>query len=195
MYPSPKDERELISLWKNGDERAFDTLFNRHFAKLHQFARRHTNDPERAEELAMDTLFKIWQQKDTLHQDVSSLSPLLFRILQCAIVDEYRKRKLEISPIDKLIAEPCATEQADDSILTNQLRALYQDGLGKLSYKQKLVFEMRNDGEMSYKDIAHQLELSTKTVDRHLTDAVSTIRKHVSKFLTFGMITLSYFFL
>lgn len=192
MLSEPKSEYELIASWKDGNEKSFDVLFSLHFAKLHQFALRHTNDIELSEEMAMDTMLKVWQQKNALHKGAVSLAPLLFRILQLSLVDRYRKRKLEMADIQKLKAEPQSTEGADSRLLTSQLRALYQEGLDSLSPKQKLVFQMRNERDMSYKEIAGELQLSIKTVDRHLSDAIISIRKHVSKFLTIGITALVY---
>jgi RNA polymerase sigma-70 factor (ECF subfamily) len=192
MFPSSKDEHKLIASWKNGDEKAFDKLFSLHFAKIHQFALRHTGERELSEELAMDTMLKVWRQKDTVHSDVISLAPLLFRILQVSIVDHYRKRKLEITGIEELTIEPQSTEEADSRLLTSQLNTLYKNGLDQLTPRQKLVFEMRNQREMSYSQIAGELDLSAKTVDRHLSDAVISIRKHVSKFLPIGISTVIY---
>lgn len=183
-------ENELLEKWRNGDEKSFDALFSLHFAKLHQFALRHTNHTGLAEELVMDAMLKVWQQKGTLHHDAASLAPLLFCILQASIVDNYRKKKLELVDLEALHEEPENPERADSRLLTSQLRVLYQEGMETLSPKQKLVFEMRNDREMSYREIAGELELSTKTVDRHLSDAIHSIRQHVSKFLTIGITVL-----
>lgn len=195
MLSDPKSEYELIASWRNGDERSFDKLFSLHFARLHQFALRHTNNAELSEELAMDTMLRVWQQKDALHEKAESLAPLLFRIIQFSIVDQYRKRKLEISDIQELTEEPRSEDRADSKLLTSQLRILYKGGLDSLSPKQKLVFEMRNERDMSYKEIAGELQLSTKTVDRHLSDAIISIRKHVSKFLSIGITTVVYYLL
>ncbi|NQX38535.1 RNA polymerase sigma factor, sigma-70 family [Pedobacter steynii] len=189
MFAKQKDENELIARWRNGDEKSFDALFSLHFGKLHQFALRHTNDTGLAEELAMDTMLKVWQQKKQLYQDTMSLGPLLFRILQVSLIDHYRKRKLETIDLEALIVEPQSTENADGRLLANQLQTLYRAGMDSLSPRQKLVFEMRSEREMSYREIAGELELSTKTVDRHLSDAVISIRKHVSKSLTIAGIT------
>lgn len=183
-------ENELLKRWKNGDEKSFDTLFSLHFAKLHQFALRHTNDTGTAEELAMDAMLKVWQQKETLYDNVLSLAPLLFHILQLSLIDHYRKKKLELIDLEELREVPQSTQSADSMLLTSQLRVLYDEGLERLSPKQKLVFEMRNNRAMSYREIAAELALSTKTVDRHLSDAVTAIRKHVSKFLTIGIGTI-----
>lgn len=187
MFAKPKDEFELIARWKNGDEKSFDALFALHFAKLHQFALRHTHDTGLAEELTMDAMLKVWQQKNSLYEDALSIAPLLFRVLQLSLIDNYRKRKLETIALEQLHVEPQAAENADGRLLTNQLHTLYRAGMDSLSPRQKLVFEMRSERDMSYREIAGELDLSTKTVDRHLSDAVNSIRKHVSKSLSIGI--------
>lgn len=190
MFAKPKDEFELIGRWKNGDEKSFDALFALHFAKLHQFAIRHTHDSGLAEELAMDAMLKVWQQKNSLYEDTRSIAPLLFRILQLSLIDHYRKRKLETIGLEQLCVEPQGTEHADGRLLANQLQTLYRAGMDSLSPRQKLVFEMRSERDMSYREIAGELDLSTKTVDRHLSDAVISIRKHVSKSLSIWITSL-----
>lgn len=187
MFAKPKNEFDLIARWKNGDEKSFDALFALHFAKLHQFALRHTDDTGLAEELAMDAMLKVWQQKNSLYEDARSIAPLLFRILQLSLIDHYRKRKLETIALEQLSVEPQGTENADGRLLANQLQTLYRAGMDSLSPRQKLVFEMRSERDMSYLEIAGELDLSTKTVDRHLSDAVISIRKHISKSLTIGI--------
>lgn len=185
-----RTEKKLLEKWRNGDEKSFDALFSLHFARLHQFALRHTNHTGLAEELVMDVMLKVWLQKDSLHLDATSIAPLLFRILKVSIIDNYRKKKLELSDIEALHQEPESPEKADAPLISKQLRVLYEEGIERLSPKQKLVFEMRHNSEMSYREIASELELSTKTIDRHLSDAVITIRNYVSKFFYIGIWTL-----
>lgn len=178
------NEIELIGKWRAGDERSFDGLFAIHFARLHQFALRHTRNENLAEELAMDALLKVWQQKDTLYSDTVSLAPLLFRILQFSIVNNYRKGALVLTPLEAMHQESATVEKADSKLIADQLRLLYEQAIDRLSPKQKMVFKLRKEQEMSYRMIAEELDISTKTVDRHLSDAHISIRGYVAKFLS-----------
>jgi DNA-directed RNA polymerase specialized sigma24 family protein len=101
MSPNPKDERELISLWKNGDESAFNQLFKLHFNKLLRFASRYTADSELAKEIAMDVMFKAWQKKAGLANDRPSLEPFLFHLLKAAIIDQFRKKPSLYYPLSR----------------------------------------------------------------------------------------------
>lgn len=181
MSPNPKDERELISLWKNGDESAFNQLFKLHFNKLLRFASRYTADSELAKEIAMDVMFKAWQKKEGLANDRPSLEPFLFHLLKAAIVDQFRKKTLPLLPIEQMHAEPVSVERADDLINYREISALYQESLNCLSPQRRLVFEMRQQQEMSYQEIAAELDISSKTVNRHLTDSFHTVRNFMRK--------------
>nr|WP_068892840.1 sigma-70 family RNA polymerase sigma factor [Pedobacter panaciterrae] len=176
MPPYPKDEHELISLWKNGDENAFDQLFKLHFYKLVSFASRYTRDAELGKEMAMDVMFKAWQKKNELGNNGQSMGPFLFHLLKAVIIDQFRKKSLTFLAFDDITTEPVSREQADDSINYKELTTLYQESLNCLSPQRRLVFEMRQQQGMSYKEIADELEISSKTVNRHLTDAVHTVR-------------------
>lgn len=181
MFPGPKDERELINLWKNGDESAFNQLFKRHFHKLLRFASRYIADSELAKEMAMDVMFKAWQKKDELDNNRESLEPFLFHLLKAMIVDQFRKKSLALLPIEALLTEPVSTEQTDDRINFRELTTLYEEGVNCLSPQRRLVFEMRQQQGMSYQEIADELDISSKTVNRHLTDSFHTVRNFVRK--------------
>lgn len=181
MSPNLKDERELISLWKNGDESAFNQLFKLHFHKLLRFASRYISDSELAKEMAMDVMFKTWQKKDELANDRESLEPFLFHLLKAVIVDQFRKKSLPLLPIEDMLTEPVSIEQADDRINYRELTTLYQEGLNALSPQRRLVFEMRQQQGLSYQEIAAELDISSKTVNRHLTDSFHTVRNFMRK--------------
>ncbi|WP_214227199.1 sigma-70 family RNA polymerase sigma factor [Pedobacter sp. B4-66] len=181
MSPNPKHERELISLWKNGDESAFNRLFKLHFHKLLSFASRYIPDSELAKEMAMDVMFKAWQKKDKLDNDCQSLEPFLFHLLKAVIVDQFRKKSLPLLTIEEMLTEPMSIEQADDRINYRELTTIYQEGLNCLSPQRRLVFEMRQQQGMSYQEIADELDISSKTVNRHLTDSFHTVRNFMRK--------------
>lgn len=181
MLLKPRSEYELISSWKNGDEQAFDQLFKLHFYKLNQFALRHTNDPELAEELVMDIMLKVWQKREELEQEQISLAPFFFHILKAAISDNYRKKRIALIGIEEISDEPECPIKTDDRLLSAELSGLYQNSLHYLSPQKRLVLKMRQEQGMSYKEIACELNISVKTVDSYLSESVSFVRNYLRK--------------
>jgi RNA polymerase sigma-70 factor (ECF subfamily) len=181
MLLKPRSEYELISSWRNGDEQAFDQLFKLHFYKLNQFALRHTNDPELAEELVMDIMLKVWQKREELEQEQISLSPFLFHILKAAISDNYRKKRIALIDMEEIGDEPECPVKADDMLLSAELSNIYQNSLDYLSPQKRLVLKMRQEEGMSYKEIACELNISVKTVDSYLSESISFVRNYLRK--------------
>lgn len=181
MLSKPKSEYELITGWKNGNEKAFDQLFKLHFYKLNKFAIRHTNDAELSEELVMDIMLKVWQKREELEQDQVSLAPFLFHTLKAAILDNYRKKRIALVDIEQINEEPVYSVKTDDQLLSVELSALYQTSLGYLSPQKRLVLEMRQQQGMSYKQIAGELNISVKTVDTYLSESISFVRNYLKK--------------
>ncbi|WP_169316159.1 RNA polymerase sigma factor [Mucilaginibacter paludis] len=176
-----KDEYSLITNWKNGDNRAFDQLFKLHFYRLYRFAFRHSNDSVLAEELVMDMMLKVWQKKDELVNNNQSLAPFLFHALKAALIDNYRKKRMEFVAVDDTMHAIASPLRADDHLHGAELSVLYRKSLVQLSPQRKLILEMRHEQGLSYKEIAKELSISSKTVDRHLTDAIAIVRKHLQK--------------
>ncbi|WP_442589066.1 RNA polymerase sigma factor [Pedobacter sp. AW31-3R] len=193
MFPKSKSEYELISGWKNGDNKAFDQLFKLHFYKLHQFAIRHTNDPELSEELVMDMMLKVWQKRAELEQEQVSIAPFLFHTLKAAIVDNYRKKRIALVDIAEITKEPGHPAQSDDKLLAAELGDLYQASLAYLSSQKRLVYEMRQEQGMSYKMIAVELNISVKTVDSYLSESVLHVRNYLRKHTDITLLILVLF--
>lgn len=193
MFSKPKSEYELISGWRNGDEKAFDHLFKLHFYKLNQFALRHTGDPELSEELVMDIMLKVWQKKEELEKEQVSIAPFLFHTLKAAIVDHYRKKRIALINIEEISEEPEHSARSDDNLIATELNSLYKTSLGYLSPQKRLVLEMRQEQGLSYKKIATELNISVKTVDSYLSESVSQVRKYLRKHTDIALLIILFF--
>lgn len=181
MTVSTDQESLLIERWQQGDDRAFDQLFELHFNKLYRFALRHINQPEQAEEMAMDLLTTVWNKKHEFKGN-KTLSFFLFHALKRSLIDHYRKKRLEFIALDNITVEPQSENTPDGALQNVELKALYDQGLARLSMQRRLVYEMKEDLGMTYLEIARALNISPNTVNRHLVDAVFSVRSYVRRY-------------
>ncbi|RKR83383.1 RNA polymerase sigma factor (sigma-70 family) [Mucilaginibacter gracilis] len=178
MSANQQNESALLQAWQNGDERAFDRIFQLHFYKLLRFATGYTKNAELAKEMVMDVMLKTWQKKETLNFGADGILPFLFHLLQCALIDQYRKKRIELLAFDDDTArDPVSADRADDRLHYRELTNLYREGLQQLSPQRRLVLEMRHEQGMSRQEIADCLNISNRTVNRHLTDAFIIVRQ------------------
>lgn len=100
--------------------------------------------------------------------------------------------------LDRLKKQTALSLNTDDNNLVNPERNLENQELGEeidraisdLPPKTRAVFVMKRLEDKSYKEIAQELDISTNTVENHITKALKYLRKSLkhhllSVFLTF----------
>jgi RNA polymerase sigma-70 factor (family 1) len=161
---------------KNGDEYVFQSVFEEYHEKLYYYILGKTKSSYIAEEVTQITFVKLWQTRQRLNEELS-ISIQLFRIARTTLIDHLRKEmtfsaavnrmKEKIDPIPDNFNSPI-----DSKEVTAQLHHL----INKLPPVRKKVFEMSRLEGMPYKDIASRLSISTKTVEKHISKAISQLK-------------------
>lgn len=173
-------DKELMNSLMKGNERAFNILFDRYINKLHLFAYSHLNDRELAKEIVMDVMLKLWQKKEG-KGEISSLNSYLYTSVRNAIIDNYRKKIYDLIPIDEASNELTDHTYPDQKILDEEFQDVLKEGVRQLTPQRQLIFRMKRDQELSYKEIADKLILSPKTVENHMTAAIFSLKCYLKK--------------
>ena len=185
----------LLKECRKGNDKAFNVLFRRYFNKLFRYTLNYTKEANIAEELVMDVMLKLWQKKGEIIIE-DNLNAYLFRSMKNALINFWRKKALETSTLDLLKHERYADNRsADYRIICNELEDLYHQKLGKLSPQRKRVFEMSRKENLSYAQIASQLNLSVKTVEQHITSALKYMRENLNVLSDATLLILAFFVL
>ncbi|MCE1166703.1 MAG: sigma-70 family RNA polymerase sigma factor [Sphingobacteriia bacterium] len=161
-----------------GDQRAYAELMNNYRDSLYFLLLKMTNDPVDAEDLTIEAFGKAFRN---LHQYTPNFafSTWLFKIASNNCIDFMRKKSKrltspEYSLSDDLYGqeygERIASEAPDpeESIISKQKSKLMRDIVDRLKPHYKLLVEMRYFKEMSYEEIAVELNLPLGTVKAQL---------------------------
>ena len=81
-------EKELIILLKNGDEKAFTTLYRLYWSKVYNFSRLYLSSITEVEEVVQEVFVKVWETRDFLRAD-DNFKGYLFIILKSATTRLY----------------------------------------------------------------------------------------------------------
>ena len=173
-------DKQLIERLVAGDGKAFDLLFEKYLHKLYLFATDNIGDKELAREMVMDVLLKLWQNRENLGH-IKSPGAYLYSSVKHAIIDHYRKKSLQLTALEDLHHEVIAGHQADTDLIDSELQQALKDGVQYLSPQRRLIFEMKRDQDLSHKEIAEHLDLSAKTVENHMTAAISSLKTYLKK--------------
>lgn len=177
-----KSDAVLIEEYKSGNQKAFTELFYRYKNTLYNFIYRFVINPDVADDLLENTFIKMIKSIDK-YQEKNKFKQWLFSIANSVTVDYLRKRKKEyiIDPIEDWmeIADNSLSPQA--SLEQEEMMNYIQETIKKLSPKQRQVFLMRQESDLTFREIAEILECPLSTVLSRMHNAVVTLRKHLKE--------------
>lgn len=162
----------------------FENAFNEHFAEVYRFAFKRTGSSHIAEEVAQLTFIKLWQNRERLNEAVK-LNHIIFRIATTTIIDEVRKQNNFKRLVGELgIQDIYASGTATPVQLEN--KDLIKSLLDKMPKVRRRVYQMSRMEGLTYEEIALELDISVKTVEKHISQAikqVKSLRKRIYHFL------------
>lgn len=175
MYGSHIDT-ELLTLWQQGDEQAFEAIYKKYATKLLTVAMQKLRDREMAEELVQDAFMTFYKNKGNLGK-VTSIMAFLYVVLKNKIMDKYRHdfvhKKYEDHLFNYYTEEDNSTQEF---IQTRELEKLLNDEIEKLSEQCRNVFTLSRKQHLTNKEIALSLQISENTVEQHMRKALRILR-------------------
>jgi RNA polymerase sigma-70 factor (ECF subfamily) len=162
--------------------KAFEELYNRYWEKLIVHATVKLKNEANAEEVVQQVFINLWRRRDkvaikyTFHTFIASA--VKFEIFNF-LAKQQRLKSLHVAAADSLNE---VDSTAGDSIFDHRM-ALLQEELSRLPEKTRIIFSLSRQEEMSGKEIAEKLNISTKTVEAHITKALKQLRSALGHFL------------
>lgn len=173
------DKHLLINL-KNGDEKAFETLFWNYNEHVYHFFHSLLYNKSMAEDLTQNVFLKIWEKRKTIDTD-QNFNAYLFTIARNLayketvnlLLSEKMTQNIQqhLSDIDSLMEEQIDAES---------LRKYINNLIEELPPSRREIFRLSRYEHLSHKEIAEQLSISEKTVDTQLGRALRFLRDRLT---------------
>ncbi len=187
FIPDPEEQR-LIARLIVGDMSGYETLFNKYYPSCHAFIRSMTKDAAVAEDIAQNVFMKVWINREKLDEN-KSMRNYLFVLARNEIYNYFRTKTRTFTSLQDAILYPDAKggggsamprneieEQLDLDQTTERLEAI----IGGMPPQRQRIFRLSRFEHLSSRDIAEQLGLSVRTVEKHLELAIKELRKYLA---------------
>lgn len=176
MYLDFTDEA-LMNLISNGESKALEALFNRHYKSLCQFCVVYTKDYEAAEEIIADLFIKIWDGR--LGEPILNVKAYLFAAARNLSLNHLQKKKAPVTSIEELpethlfqdLNTPFRILSGRESS-TEILRLI-----DRLPDRQREILLMSRIDQMDKHKIAAVLAISVRTVETTLYQSLRELRR------------------
>ena len=156
-------EEELCKRMKNGDDHAFEILYERYFEKIYAFIFRRVGAREIAEDIVSNIFLKAFASK-TRFVWRTSFKSWLYQIASNTLIDHYRSHKSTVSFDPEIHTEPSAQPSINQEIDIASLREVLNSVLSKLDSRTQTVIQLKFFGEYDHQEIANMMNISANHV-------------------------------
>lgn len=171
--------KSLQLMLDKGNKKAFTDFYSQYFKRLLIESDKYVKDIYVAEEVVQDVFLKIWERSDDLTQ-IQSIKSYLYRSVINASIN-YVNRQRNLEQHHQKIVDEFTEDQADQLDEENELIVLLFDEIEKLPPKCKEIFKMNRFERLKYREIALKLEVSERTVENHIANALKLLREAMLK--------------
>ncbi len=168
---------ELVERAKNGCQQSYTLLMERHKSSIYHLMLRMTSDREDAYDLTMEAFGKAFTRMGSYVPNYA-FSTWLYKIAVNNCIDHVRKKRLTVLSIDERMDEESQQDYSstlhstglnpEEAVIREQRIGLMRQVLGRLSEKYRIMIELRYFQELSYDEIATELDIPLGTVKAQL---------------------------
>lgn len=173
-------ERELIQRFKGGESWAFDRLMETHQKRVYRIAFGMLEDQDAAADIVQEVFVRAYRSLMKFKAQ-SSLATWLHRITVNLCISEIRKRKIRKLLSLSAISESLRSSLGEPSreLERKETRQEIRTAVDSLPPRQKAIFVMRHDEELSHVEIAKTLNLSEGAVRASYFQALKKLREEL----------------
>jgi RNA polymerase sigma-70 factor (ECF subfamily) len=167
-------DMQLIGRLKADDEAALTMIYRRYWQSLFKAAYNILKDRQACEDIIQELFIKLWDCRAEVEISIS-LKAYLYASVRYGVYRQIRTGSVKSEIFDDLI-ERLHTPATHNSIEHKELLLQISQVIDTLPEKCREVYKLSREECLSHKEIALQLNISTKTVENHLTKALRELR-------------------
>lgn len=173
---STMTDLDLIQEVKKGDKKSFEVLMLRHEKFLMKVVVRMTRDLDAAEDIVQDTFIKAFKRLH-LFEGRSSLRSWLYQIALNTARNRFRKHSRETVGTDGM--DVAVEGEMENRLIALDVKGILQAEIEKLPARQKMALEMRIYEDLSFKEIAENMECPYDTAKANYRHAMLKLKERL----------------
>jgi RNA polymerase sigma-70 factor (ECF subfamily) len=181
-------DQELVKQFVSGDQAAIEHLIHRHKKRVYTYIVLVVKDGQLAEDIFQDTFIKVIKSlQKGKYQEKGIFVSWVIRIAHNLIIDHFRKSKhlqtyngIE-NDTNVFNSKKFSEETVENVIIRDQIAKDIRTLLGELPEEQREVILLRHYGDLSFKEIAEQTEVSINTALGRMRYALINLRRLIEQ--------------
>ncbi len=173
------DSSFLLERLKTGDRSIFTRLFEYYYSGLVIYADHFLNNLESAEDIVQSVFVRLWENRTSINS--SSIRFYLLNSTRNSCIDQIRKKETRDKYISRQIYQ--SGHFTNDFWAEHELEKMIETAIEKLPLRCQEIFKMSRVDGLKSKEIAQKLQISQRTVETQITNALKILRKELKDYL------------
>lgn len=184
--------KKVLHELENDNPFAMNELFGYYYPRLYHFSRSILKTDESIDDILQEVFVRIWKNRENIRTE-GTFNSYIFTITKNLLFNELRSRLTDRKAKEQIYSIAVADEYfLCEDIGFEELQDKIVLIIDELPSRQREIFNLSRTEGLSHKEIAEKLNISTKTVEYHITQAISYLK---AKLEMLGLLSLLYFFL
>lgn len=176
-----RTEKELVIGLRQGDRKAFQLLFEYYAKRIFAFAKGYLKSNSDAEEIVQNVFVKVWNVRASVNTELSFKS-YLFKITYNDVREFFNKQSRENRYKHEILDYAIEFDnRTEDRIDYKSLLDLVETRIEQLPPRQREVMVLSKKQGIPTQEIAALLEISPRTVEKHLAEALKQLKKDLGE--------------
>ncbi|MDF9796945.1 RNA polymerase sigma-70 factor (family 1) [Catalinimonas alkaloidigena] len=166
----------LVKKIAKGDSAAFKLFFDKLYPRMYRLAFFYVKSDVLSEELVSDIFLKVWNNRKKL-PEVKKLDFYLYQAVKNQSLT-YLKKESQLSTIDLPALKSMRIEYSEPEsiMIARELAVKIESAISELPDKCEMIFRLVREEEMSYKEVAELMDISSKTVENQMSIAIKKLK-------------------
>lgn len=165
-----------MELLRKDPDRGIEAIFRQYYAYVCQAVYRILADESLVEDLSQEVFLELWRRRSTLEVK-TSLRAYLRRAAANRSLNYLRDQKVTFDESSEELPLVSREAGAAQHLEAKDLEQLIDQAIDQLPERCRLVFVLSRFHEMSYRQIAEELDISVKTVENQISKALKYLRE------------------
>lgn len=165
---------------RNSDASALTALFRATYDDLRRYAASFGADASASDDLVQETFIRMWDRRQSIDPERSPRAYLFVTIRNLTLNESRRIRARERMHVN--IAGRSDPPQPDDLAGAHDLQSRLRVWIQELPERRREAFVLSRFAGLSLHEIGSVMNVSAKTVENHITQALKDLRRRIHEF-------------
>lgn len=155
----------------------FENIFNTWYNPIRNFIYYKTGNKQAAEDIAQETFLKVWEKRETIKTE--TVKSLVYTIANNIFLNQLEHQKVHLKFTVKFKPNDIVKENPEYEMEVKEFDKKLHCAINGLDEKKRIVFLMNRIEKYTYNQIAENLGITVKAVEKRMEKALAYLRKEI----------------